>query len=55
MDRTDSSSAMRNRVRLAKDIATYYQLLTLEAMEEENNVAECLARAAKKIDFDRES
>jgi hypothetical protein len=32
MDKTKSSSATRNRVRLAKDIATYSQLLTSEAM-----------------------
>jgi hypothetical protein len=54
MDKTNSSSATRNRVRLAMDIATYYQLLTLEAMEEENSLAESLARAAREIDFDQE-
>jgi len=54
-DRTNSSSARRNRVRLGKDIAMYYQLLTLQPTEEENGLAESLARATKEIDFDRET
>jgi hypothetical protein len=55
MDRKNSISVRRNRVHLANDTATYYKLLSLEAREEENSLAECLARAAKEIEFDRES
>jgi hypothetical protein len=35
MDRKNSISVRRNRVHLAKDTATYYELLSLEAREEE--------------------
>jgi hypothetical protein len=54
MDSTNSLSTCENRARLARDTAAYYESLTLEAVEEENSLAESLARAAAKIDFERE-
>jgi hypothetical protein len=43
-----------NRERLANDTAAYFENLSPEAMEEENQLAGALANSAKGIDFDRE-
>jgi hypothetical protein len=43
-----------NRERLANDTAAYFDNLSPEAMEEENQLAAVLANSAKGIDFDRE-
>jgi Arc/MetJ-type ribon-helix-helix transcriptional regulator len=43
-----------NRERLARDTAAYFDNMTLEELEEENQMAAALAGSAKGIDFDRE-
>lgn len=44
-----------NRERLANDTAAYFDNLSPEAMEEENQLGAALSNSAKGIDFDRES
>ena len=46
--------AFENRERLANDTAAYFDNLSPEALEEENQLAAALSRGAKGIDFDRE-
>ena len=43
-----------NRERLANDTAAYFDNLSPEALEEENQLAAALSSSAKGIDFDRE-
>jgi hypothetical protein len=43
-----------NRERLANDTAAYFDNLSPEAMEEENQLAAALSSGVKGIDFDRE-
>ena len=43
-----------NRERLANDTAAYFDGLSPEAMEEENQLAAALSSSVKGIDFDRE-
>lgn len=43
-----------NRERLANDTAAYFDNLSPEAMEEENQLAAALSSSVKGIDFDRE-
>jgi hypothetical protein len=43
-----------NRERLANDTAAYFEGLSPEALEEENQLAEALSSSVKGIDFDRE-
>jgi len=43
-----------NRERLAIDTAAYFDGLSPEALEEENQLATALSNSAKGIDFDRE-
>jgi hypothetical protein len=43
-----------NRERLANDTAAYFENLSPEAMEEENQIAAALSNSVKGIDFDRE-
>lgn len=43
-----------NRERLANDTAAYFENLSPEAMEEENQLATASANSAKGFDFDRE-
>lgn len=54
MDRASSSSAGENRTGcLARDTTAYYEWLTLPALEEENSIADSLARAVTEIDLAR--
>jgi predicted AAA+ superfamily ATPase len=43
-----------NRERLANDTAAYFDNLSPEALEEEDQLAAALANSVKGIDFDRE-
>jgi hypothetical protein len=43
-----------NRERLANDTAAYFDNLSPEALEEENQLAAALSSSVKGIDFDRE-
>ena len=43
-----------NRERLANDTAAYFDNLSPEAIEEENQLAAALSSSVKGIDFDRE-
>ena len=43
-----------NRDRLANDTAAYFDGLSPEALEEENQLAKALSSSVKGIDFDRE-
>ena len=43
-----------NRERLANDTAAYFDGLSPEALEEENQLARALSSSVKGIDFDRE-
>lgn len=43
-----------NRERLARDTATYFDNMTPEEIEEENQLAAALAASVKGIDFDHE-
>jgi hypothetical protein len=43
-----------NRERLANDTAAYFDNLSPEAMEEENQLAAALSSSVKGLDFDRE-
>jgi hypothetical protein len=43
-----------NRERLATDTAAYFDNLSPEAIEEENQLAAALSSSVKGIDFDRE-
>jgi hypothetical protein len=43
-----------NRDRLANDTAAYFDSLSPEAIEEENQLAAALSSSVKGIDFDRE-
>jgi hypothetical protein len=43
-----------NRERLANDTAAYFDNLSPESMEEENQLAAALSSSVKGIDFDRE-
>lgn len=43
-----------NRERLANDTAAYFDNLSPEAVEEENQLAAALSSSVKGIDFDRE-
>ena len=54
MEGTSSRSTDKNRNRLAKDTAAYYESLTSDALEEENSTAKLFRRAEAEIDFDRE-
>jgi hypothetical protein len=43
-----------NRERLANDTAAYFDNLSPEALEEENQLAAALSSSVKGVDFDRE-
>jgi hypothetical protein len=46
--------AVENRERLERDTIAYFEQLSPEAMEEENQLGAALAASAKGIDVDRE-
>jgi hypothetical protein len=47
-------SVYENRERLANDTAAYFDGLSPEAIEEENQLAAALSSSVKGLDFDRE-